>query len=69
MFKILLWILVVLPVFSFAIEFSKPITQNPSQLPENSAVIYMTSGAVMVGEENIYNAKIIELKDGVEKKL
>ena len=59
MFKILLWILVVLPVFSFAIEFSKPITQNPSQLPENSAVIYMTSGAVMVGADEIHAAKIV----------
>ena len=59
MFKILLWILVVLPVFSFAIEFSKPITQNPSQIPENSAVIYMTSGAVMVGADEIHAAKIV----------
>ena len=65
-FKILLWILVVLPVFSFAIEFSNPITQNPSQLSENSAVIYMTSGAIMVGADEIHAAKIIYKSNSAE---
>lgn len=65
-FKILLWILVVLPVFSFAIEFSEPITQSPSQLPENSAVIYMTSGVIMVGADEIHAAKIIYKSNSAE---
>lgn len=57
--KVLLWILVILPVLSFAKETPELSISNPPQLPENTAVIYMTSGAVMVGESEVHDAKIL----------
>lgn len=61
--SILKGILVLLPIFSFAISTELPDSteQIDNQLPNKSAVIYMASGSVMVGSENVYHAEIVTI--------
>lgn len=64
--KFLLWFLVVVPIFSFAVDPSEKNLGSPPQA-DNSAVIYITAGSVLVGAENIHHAKIVEVQAVEEK--